>query len=282
MRFIYKVLPWLESGEARKKLNDKIDKIMNNGVDSGLESIYGYESMTIEQLDKAYQSTFAVKASLEEKIKSSLFSITLGTTIQALAVSLLFNDGINQQPLILRLVIYFIGIISLIYLLVAGYFAIQAISEEIKIYNLSVQELSTDKLGVKKSAYAACIELNNHANTIRNNILTVTYRSIVNGLILVALFFIVVGGASLFIDKDKNKDSKIEVDMKIQPNWGDMQKLNNIENLPYGAEINKLEQAGEKQNKGLEIAIKKIENLEKQLLEISNKLSNLETNKGKH
>lgn len=164
----------------------------------------------------------------------------------------------------------------------AGYFAIQAISEEIKIYNLSVQELSTDKLGVKKSAYAACIELNNHANTIRNNILTVTYRSIVNGLILVALFFIVVGGASLFIDKDKNKDSKIEVDMKIQPNWGDMQKLNNIENLPYGAEINKLEQAGEKQNKGLEIAIKKIEDLEKQLLEISNKLSNLETNKGKH
>lgn len=75
MRFIYKVLPWLESGEARKKLNDKIDKIMNNGVDSGLESIYGYESMTIEQLDKAYQSTFAVKASLEEKIKSSLFQL---------------------------------------------------------------------------------------------------------------------------------------------------------------------------------------------------------------
>lgn len=263
------IFPWLESSSAKRKIDDKIQNILSNGVDSGLEVMIGYERLKIEELKEFYKSTFEVKSSLEDKIKSSLFSITLGITIQALAVSLLFNDGIGKQSVCFRSIVFIIGIASLCYLLMAGYHAIKAISEEIVIYKLSASEMSAKKSEELKKAYAACVELNTHANTIRNNILSVTYRSIVIGLCLIVIFFVLVGGASLFIGE--NKDKEVKIDMKLHPNWDEIQLIkSDIKNLPKSSDMKSLEDKNTRQYEMIEL-------MKKEVAELKIKIQNLET-----
>ena len=209
-----------------------------------------------------------MKSSLEDKIKSSLFSITLGITIQALAVSLLFNDSIGKQSVCFRGIVFAVGIASLCYLLIAGYHAIKAISEEIIIYKLSASEMSSEKPEELNKAYAACVELNTHANTIRNNILSVTYRSIVIGLCLIVIFFVLVGGASLFIGESKDKEVKI--DMKLHPNWDEFQLIkSDIKNLPKSSDIQSLDDKNTRQDEIITL-------MKKEVAELKIKIKNLE------
>ncbi len=134
--------------------------------------------------------------------------------------------------------------------------------------------MSSEKPEELNKAYAACVELNTHANTIRNNILSVTYRSIVIGLCLIVIFFVLVGGASLFIGESKDKEVKI--DMKLHPNWDEFQLIkSDIKNLPKSSDIQSLDDKNTRQDEIITLMKKEVAELKIKIKNLENKASSV-------
>jgi len=264
------LFPWVNSKKANKKISDKIKKISEGELDN-IVYMKGYENLNLNEAKEFFDKTLSVKKSLEDKLKTSLFSVTIGITVLTSAITLLFNDGISPLSAIYRGVIFFTGSVAIIYMILAGIFAIRTISGHISVYQLFPEDIANNSEEDKKKSISICAELNSLSNIIRQNLMSVSFHCIINSLFVITLFFFLVGGSS-FINIEK-PDKPVKVNVTVQPNKNDIELLKSKISTQSNEHKNDLKLLQSKinyQDDILEIN-KNIEKIEKQIF--VNKLS---------
>jgi len=217
------IFPWIHSGKANKKVNDKINEISQGHLDSNFDYMKGYKDIKLQEAEEFFEKTLDVKKSLEDKLKTSLFSVTFGITVLTSAISLLFNDGISSLDTTYKGVIFLAGSIAVIYMMLAGIFAIKTISGYIAVYQLFPEDISNVSEDNKKKSVAICAELNSLSNIIRQNLMNVSFHCIINSLFVMMIFFFLVGTGSFIGNKHAGNPSKVEV--VVQPNKDSIDSL---------------------------------------------------------
>jgi len=169
-----------------------------------------------EIVKKNHEKEFERKGVIEDKARSSLFVVTLAITLILGSLSFVNSDKIMFPKFLLIFLI-----IGVIYLIFSGITAIKALHmkpyNDIAIDNIIVgqnyKDLSKvyDNLSISKmskktelSEIYECIKLNQLLTTIKSNYVEVTFLGIRNGLILVAIFFILDAISIIFPNMDLN------------------------------------------------------------------------------
>ena len=78
-------------------------------------------------------------------------------------------------------------------MIIAGIFAVKTISGFISVYQLFPEDLANKSDDEKKESIAVCAELNSLSNIIRQNLMSVSYHSIIISLIVITIFFFLIG-----------------------------------------------------------------------------------------
>lgn len=218
------LFPWCNSVRANKKIKKKIREIETIRNIDNLDYMKGFNALPLEDVEKFFEKTLEVKKSLEDKLKTSLFSVTIGITVLTSAITFLFNDSISSLSVTHKGVIFFTGSVAIIYMILAGIFAIKTISGFISVYQLFPEDIAEKNDAVKKESVAICAELNSLSNIIRQNLMNVSFHCIINSLFVIVIFFFLVGGSSFII---KNKaDQQKKIDVIVHPNQNNIDLLN--------------------------------------------------------
>ena len=205
------LFPWLHSSHANRKVFEKIEKIKKGDIKDNLDYMNGFSSLTTKDVKEFYEQTLDVKKSLEDKLKTSLFSVTIGITVLTSAVTLLFNDGVSSLDAMIKGIIFFTGSVAIIYMILAGIFAIKTISGFISVFQLFPQDIANASDDTIKESIAICSELNSLSNIVRQNLMSVSFHCIINSLFVITLFFFLIGGASFIPGNKTDKPTKIDV-----------------------------------------------------------------------
>ncbi len=210
------IFPWFNSKKANKKVKAKIDAISSGNFTQNVDYMKDYQHLKCKEVEDFFNKTLDVKKSLEDKLKTSLFSVTIGITVLTSAISFLYSDGISSLNITFKGIIFTTGSIAIIYMIIAGIFAVKTISGFISVYQLFPEDLANKSYDEKKESIAVCAELNSLSNIIRQNLMSVSYHSIIISLIVITIFFFLIGIASFFQDIKIKNPSHIEV--TVQPN----------------------------------------------------------------
>jgi hypothetical protein len=280
------LLPWYHAGKANNKIKERIKSIEEGDFVNNIDYMKDYEKLSFKDLEVFFNKTMDVKKSLEDKLKTSLFSVTIGITVLTSAISFLFNDGIASINVLYKGMIFFLGSLAIIYMILAGVFAIKTISGFISVYQLFPEDMSLP-IQERKEAIAISAELNSLSNLIRQNLMNASYHCIINSLFIITVFFFLIGFAS-FAEKTKREDS-INVEVTIQPNQKNIDLLYSKmyqDNESKQRSLESIKSELEKQNSYIQSIDQKIINLKKEVtiseqeikdqiydLELSNKTS---------
>lgn len=210
------IFPWFNSIKANQKIRAKVDAISSGNFAQNIDYMKDYQHLKCKEVEHFFNKTLDVKKSLEDKLKTSLFSVTIGITVLTSAISFLYSDGISSLNIIFKGIIFTTGSIAIIYMIIAGIFAVKTISGFISVYQLFPEDLANKSDDEKKESIAVCAELNSLSNIIRQNLMSVSYHCIIISLIVITIFFFLIGIASFFQDTKIKKPSHIEV--TVQPN----------------------------------------------------------------
>lgn len=212
--------PGLHLSEANKKIIKKIEEIEQGHFDAHIDYMKDYDKLSYEQVKEFYDETLNAKKSLEDKLKTSLFSVTVGITVMTSTGTFLLNDGISSLISIYKLVLFATGLVAFIYMVAAGVFSIKTISGHISVYQLFPEDLANIRRHNKKRKTAICAELNSLSNIIRQNLMNTSFRCIINSLIVITIFFVLIGISSC-IGKKQIKEP-LKVDIVSQQNQADI------------------------------------------------------------
>ena len=160
------IFPWFNSKKANKKVKTKIDAISSGDFTQNVDYMKDYQHLKCKEVEDFFNKTLDVKKSLEDKLKTSLFSVTIGITVLTSAISFLYSDGISSLNIIFKGIIFTTGSIAIIYMIIAGIFAVKTISGFISVYQLFPEDLANKSYDEKKESIAVCAELNSLSNII--------------------------------------------------------------------------------------------------------------------
>lgn len=199
---IYTMFPFVEMAGANKKLIARVKEIESGkNLEDNIQYMKCYEELSFSEIEKFYEKTLNVKKSLEEKLKVSLFSVTVGITLLTSMIGFLYQDGFSELNSCIRGVTFTIAAFSIIFMIFAAFYAIKTISGKIIVYQLFPEDIvKASNEDEKIESVAICAELNSIMNIIRQNLMSVSYHCIVNSLVLVAVLFFTLGISSFYIN----------------------------------------------------------------------------------
>lgn len=148
-----------------------------------------YKKLTWDEVELLHTETLESKKSFEDKAKTSLFSISIIVTLILSFIDLLFKIQTY------RVLSFFLVILAVVNLLLAGKMAFDVIGDLNRFYKLFPSDLYKKKKE-KKEILAYSIEKNVNYNIIRNNHVYLTYKSIMIALVAISLI-----GAHYIFDK---------------------------------------------------------------------------------
>jgi len=205
-KLFYIMFPFFEMAGANKKLIAKVKEIENGeNLDQNIQYMKCFQQLPLSEIKIFYAKTLNVKKSLEEKLKVSLFSVTVGITLLTSMIGFLYQDGFSELNSFIRAITFFVATLSVTFMIFSAVYAIKTISGKITVYQLFPEDLADATTeNEKKEAIAICAELNSLMNIIRQNLMSVSYHCIVNSLVLVAILFFTLGVSSFYVNhKDK-------------------------------------------------------------------------------
>lgn len=200
------IFPFCELFHKNAKVNKKIAKI--NTSEHTFE--YAIEDPNIEYAVQKdlLNDTIDTKNSLENKSKSSLFAITITTSIAFGIIGLLqdsqsMNIGIKISSIIL-------SILSLMYMVSAGLLSAVNLTELNTISKPFPEDYLKDE-SEQKIILSESIEYNYLNNIKRNNVMSASYRCIINSIAIFLLIFL-LSSINILIStsSQNNKLEKIE------------------------------------------------------------------------
>lgn len=174
---VYFICPYIENYNYKKRMTKKINDIENKT--SPLSYMTDYKKLTWSEMEIFHSETLENKKSLEDKAKTSLFSISIIVTLIVSFIDLLFKI---QNFRVLSL---FLVLIALVNLLLAGKMAFDVIGNLNVYYKLFPSDLYKKKK-IKKEILAYETEKNVNYNIMRNNHIYLSYKSIMISLIAVS------------------------------------------------------------------------------------------------
>lgn len=178
MSFLYFLFPYLENYIYKKVMLKKIEDVNNKQIP--LSYMKGYEKLTMDEMEKFHANTFEYKKLLEDKAKTSLFSVTISITLLVSFVDLLFKIEYFRT---LSIILLFFSVTNMI---LAGKMALDVSGNLNAFSQLFPHELHLKKK-VKKEILAYAIEENVNYNTIRNNHVFLSYKCIMISIVAIAL-----------------------------------------------------------------------------------------------
>jgi len=200
------IIPWLESARANDTIAKKIAVIESTDLSNlPLDYMKGYDELTLDEVNSFFDKTIDVKKSLEEKLKTSLFSVTVGVTVLTSATTFLFNEMAWSLNPVVRIIVFLSAAVAVIYMLMSAVSAIKTISGKIVVYQVFPEDLTASE-NIKKKRLAQCTELNSLTNIIRQNLMNTSFRCIINALFVTAMFFCAIGTSS-FLTRPRQADT---------------------------------------------------------------------------
>jgi len=211
INLLYYLYPFFENYVYKKKMLKKINDI-ENGI-LPLSYMDGYEKLTIEEVEKFHSKTFEYKKLFEDKAKTSLFSITISITLIVSFIDLIFK--IEH----FRILAIFFVIVAFTNLVLAGKMAFDVIGNLNIFYELFPSEIHQKKK-IKKETLAYATEHNVNYNTIRNNHVYLSYKSIAVALVAIAIIGILymAGKAITPAAPDRQTEILIQINDSLQQN----------------------------------------------------------------
>ncbi len=178
----------------------KIEDLENRQLP--LSYMNGYEKLTMDEMEKIHLKTFEYKKLLEDKAKTSLFSVTISITLIFTFTNLLLNIQ-YFRTLIIFLVLY-----AIINMILAGKMAFDA-NGELNVFSELFPEDLHQKKKNKKEILAYATESNVNYNIVRNNHVYLSYKSIILSLSTIALVGILYIYGNNFDEKKPDKQEEL-------------------------------------------------------------------------
>ncbi len=188
---------------AEKKIKKAIDNIWENNKEIDLTNKDYFEIK--EKFDRYFNKGLDNKKIIEDKAKSNLIGITLSFSVIFAGFSFLMqNNSFLVNILWLKILVIFVLLISVFYLLLCGWSALQSLTVE-KFYDLNIDdELRLSRLEKLSHQYKH-IKINTLVNVIRTNYLFVSQLSLKYGIVLLG-FVIVANSSLLFFNNESHQN----------------------------------------------------------------------------
>lgn len=138
------------------------------------------------------------RKSIEDKAKSNLVAITVGFTVLVASLNFVGKDEL-KAPLSGRWAIlsFLLLVLGVVYLMYGGLKALDAL-QIARIFSPSPSDESGVCPAVRKTNLLWCLKQNERVSLLRANAVSVSYRSIRNGVISLALLILLIAGRILF------------------------------------------------------------------------------------
>lgn len=206
------ILPFYSLYSSNKKIYAKLDNL-SSGDTSYIDYMRGYNHLSLDQIKEYYNNSLESKKIIEEKIKTSLTSLTLSSAFIVafanISISKKFGDFFSWQSIGISISVIF----SVLYFVVSAIMAMNTIGQNNKIYRISPLDEGNKRRTEIKEAYAILTECNSLVNIIRQNYMSVSFNCIRNGIICIVIVPIFLlfsnGNTKNNINKDIQSTSKI-------------------------------------------------------------------------
>lgn len=189
------LVPILQSWRANKKIAARMPSVESG---ESLKYMASYESLTFQEAEDFYIKSTEQMESLEGKARISLMGITIAISVITGLAASFFSLSSSHFIFVVKLLIVTLSALSVAYMSMAGWAALKVLGELNRIDQLSPEEMrlpETEKL----KRIAICTELNVNRNLIRNNLVYVSYRSILYAVILLSLAFLLIGIGNIIV-----------------------------------------------------------------------------------
>lgn len=167
------------------------NRIIKKSEGDSLDDI-NISNISLQKLESQYKNTLEVKASLEDKAKNSVFSLTI-------VITLIFSiigfgvDTLLLLPLIIKIIVAILICLCLIYFLMSGIINLYLLTGKLQMYFITWEDDCYDCDEENKKLYIIdIIERNTNLNLIRNNFLSCSFRCVVIGILLLTVAFLIV------------------------------------------------------------------------------------------
>lgn len=195
-KIIYFLIPVYEYKDKSKKIykrisyiNREIYEFEKDGVKyNNLQYVETLNYKNYDQLYTFYVNSINNKQIFEEKAKAILIAITLAVAL-ATGIMTIFvekENYFNNWFIVLSI----LSFLSIFYMFSASILALELLGNKNQVYQLFPSDMELNKKEKIKNL-ALAIEQNTNLNMIRNNIIYVAYRSIINSTILILIIFII-------------------------------------------------------------------------------------------
>jgi hypothetical protein len=174
-----------------------------------------YALLNVDRVKEYYERSFDSKKIIEEKIKTSLISLTLASSFTFAFATIDLSDGFKKQE---PIVLFLVGLLltsAIFYFISSGVIALRAMSESNKIYILSPKDEGQTTEDQKKRLFATLTELNVNENTIRQNYMSVSFNCIRNGVILMIIIPVVLFFSTVFFNKNIKEKNRVAEELSI-------------------------------------------------------------------
>lgn len=197
---------------ANRKLEKKINVLLSTGTEFGIYS--NYIDLTEEQMMDFYNQSLKNKNSIEDKSKASLIAITLSISLVVglISVILKLNDS-SSVSMVFKIMIALLSLIVVFYMAVAGVLSLYCLGQINSVYLLRPEDMVLNG-DDKKKEIAICTECNDRTNTMRNNYMYASYRSIIIALIILLVLFMSIVIDTYFCEQIK-EDENIIIEREI-------------------------------------------------------------------
>ena len=158
-------------------------------------------------LDKKYKESFDKKNKLEDKAKTNVIGLTIAITLITGASGIIKTIDSKFPIGFVQWISFFILLVSVVYLIIAGILAVKALCSENTMFFISEDTLLRKDLNGLLE-YDECIEKNEKYNTIRNNLIYSSYACIKNSLIcMVAILILCTIPLNTFVERKSDNVS---------------------------------------------------------------------------
>ncbi|KJD42683.1 hypothetical protein [Paenibacillus terrae] len=215
---LYYLFPFFENYFYKKKMMKKIKDTDNKSIP--LSYMDGYEKLSIVEMDKLHSKSFEYKKSLEDKAKTSLFSVSISITLIVSFIDLIFRIEYFRTLAMLLVVVAFTNLI------LAGKMAFDVIGNLNVFSDLFPSDFHLKKKD-KKELLAYATESNVNYNIIRNNHVYLSYKSIMVSLVAIALV-----GILYMVGKGMSSSKPdIQTEVLLHMNTNSQQTLSSLNDI---------------------------------------------------
>jgi hypothetical protein len=189
------LIPILQSCRANKKIVARMPSV---GSSEPLRYMASYESLTLQEAENFHIKSTEQMESLENKARISLMGITIAISIITGLATSLFSLSSGHFSFIMKLPIVILSVLSVGYMSMAGWAALKVLGEVNEVDQLSPEDIKLPERE-KLKRIAIYTERNTNRNLMRNNLVYVSYQSILYAVILLTLAFFLIGIANIIV-----------------------------------------------------------------------------------